>query len=265
MKNTMHQLFKNIIFIYKSRRSWWYTSTLRSKARLSRTVLGSFWLGLSNLITILLLSIIYKSILNLDNFLDYFIYLGLGLSIWSYINSSIVSSSYLLEINSINIKNLNINPIYYVVEEWSFQFQTFIQSFSLIMLVLAFLKFNLIINLFIYALPSLLNLLVFLFWFPLLICIIGSRYQDLYQLTPIFMQLLFLLSPILYKKESLNSFSWLADINIIFSFLMPVRGALINAKFYLGTFNFLFIFNIIGLFITLRIFQRIKSKIPLIV
>ena len=262
-QNIMRYLIKLLLFIYNTRKTWWYTATCRTKARFVRTFLGSFWLGLSNLLSIAVLAGVYGTVFKVGNFKEYSIYLGLGLVVWNYISASTLGSATLFENNATNIKNSNLNPIFYVIEEWGFQLQSFAQSFSLVLIVLSLLKFSLISNLIIYALPGLINLLIFLFWFPLLICIAGARFQDIYQLVPIIMQLLFLLTPILYKKENLSSLDWIADYNIFYVLLSTIREAMIFGDGIMLKKNiFLFFINLLGLFFTLIFYKKIRSKIP---
>ena len=122
-------LLDNFKFAFKSRKAWWYTATSRSRARFARTTLGSFWLGFSNLLSIATLGLVYGTVFSVKDFRSYFIYLGIGLVIWNSISSSISNSPQLFSHNSSNIKNMNLKPLFYTFEEWSFQLQTFIQSF----------------------------------------------------------------------------------------------------------------------------------------
>ena len=246
-------LLDNFKFAFKTRKAWWYTATSRSRARFARTTLGSFWLGFSNLLSIGTLGIVYGTVFSVEDFKSYFIYLGFGLVIWNTISSSISNSPNLFAHNSSNIKNMNLKPIFYTLEEWSFQMQTFIQSFILVFIVFLFFKFSLIINLLIYSWIPFLNLFIFIYWFPLIVCLISVRFTDIAQLVPIVLQLVFLTSPILYRKESLGSLGWITNFNFIYQVLDPLRVSIIN-----GTINYqnsflILIFNFIGVFITIRL------------
>ena len=44
---------------FDSRRAWWFTATARSRARFTRTVIGSLWLGIANLIFCIVLGSVY--------------------------------------------------------------------------------------------------------------------------------------------------------------------------------------------------------------
>ena len=144
-------LLNNFKFAFKTRRAWWYTATSRSRARFVKTTLGSFWLGFSNLLSIGALGVVYGTVFSVEDFRSYFIYLGFGLVIWNTICSSISNSPNLFAHNSSNIKNMNIKPIFYTLEEWSFQLQTFTQSFVLVFSIFLFFKISLITNLLLYS------------------------------------------------------------------------------------------------------------------
>ena len=124
---------------------------------------------------------------------------------WNTIAASIQASPNLLRNNSSNIKNTNIDPIFYTLEEWSFQFQTFVQSFGLVLLVLSLINHSLLFNLITSGFIPFLNLLLLIYWLPVIICILGAKFEDFFQLIPILIQLMFLLSPILYRKDALGS------------------------------------------------------------
>ena len=113
------------------------------------------------------------------------IYLVIGLVVWNSICSSIASAPLHFIDNRSNIQNLKLKPIFYVIEEWAFQIQTFFQSFILVFLVLIFFSKSLFYNLIMSSSIPLLNLFVFLFWFPLIIGLISLRLSDFAQLVPI--------------------------------------------------------------------------------
>tara|TARA_B100001250_G_scaffold385039_1_gene380441 strand:+ start:6837 stop:7634 length:798 start_codon:yes stop_codon:yes gene_type:complete len=255
-------LLDNFKFAFKTRKAWWYTATSRSRARFARTTLGSFWLGFSNLLSIGTLGIVYGTVFSVEDFRSYFIYLGFGLVVWNTISSSISNSPTLFAHNSSNIKNMNLKPIFYTLEEWSFQLQTFIQSFILVFFVFLFLKFTLLSNLLIYSWIPFLNLFIFIYWFPVIICLICVRYTDIAQLVPIVLQLVFLISPILYRKESLGSLKWITNINFIYQILDPIRSSIISGSINYQNSILILGFNFIGLFITIRLLNVESKRLP---
>ncbi|WP_413389347.1 ABC transporter permease [Prochlorococcus marinus] len=255
----------NIKFSFETRKLWWFTATSRTRARFARTALGSFWLGFSNLLSITTLGIVYGTVFSVTDFNSYLIYLGIGLVVWNAICSSISSAPILFINNRSNIQNLKLKPIFYVFEEWAFQVQTFFQSFVLVFLVLLFFNKSLFYNLIVSSWIPFVNLFIFLFWFPLIIALISLRFSDFAQLVPIVLQLIFLISPILYRKESLGDLNWITNINFFYILIDSLRYSLITSNVnYLSQFLILII-NIVGLILSLLILHFQAKKIPFLV
>ena len=250
---------------WKTRRAWWFTATARTRDRFARTALGSFWLGLSNLLSIAVLSFVYGTVFKVKDFNSYVVYLGIGLVAWNAIASAMQSAPNLFRTNAANIKNTNIHPIFYSLEEWSFQVQTFLQSFGLVVLALSFFQHNLVLHLLTAGLLPLINLLIFIYWFPLLLCLLGARYEDFFQLVPIVLQLMFLLTPILYRKETLGSLSWTADINPLYRVLSSLRHAMMQGDVKFEQVLPMLIINLLGVYTSAWLLQRQSHKLPFIV
>ena len=250
---------------WRMRRSWWFTATARTRARFARTFLGSFWLGLSNLLSIAALALVYGTVFKVQDFNAYVVYLGIGLVVWNGISAAIGSAPNLFEHNQAHVHNTNLNPIFYVLEEWAFQLQTFLQSFGLVLLALSWFQHNLLLNLLAYGWLPLLNLFLFLFWAPMIVCLLGARYRDFYQLVPIALQLVFLLSPILYRKDNLGAMAWTANLNPLYRVLSPVRHSLMAGEVQWSVGFLMLAINAVGLLLALRWLNRERPNIPFLI
>ncbi len=247
---------------WRMRRAWWFTATARTRARFARTFFGSFWLGLSNLLSIAVLALVYGTVFKVQDFNTYVVYLGIGLVVWNGICAAIGSAPNLFEHNQVHVHNTNLNPIFYVLEEWAFQVQTFLQSFVLVVLALSWFQHNLLLNLFAYCWLPLLNLFLFLFWVPMVVCLLGARYRDFYQLVPIALQLVFLLSPILYRKDSLGEMAWTASLNPLYRVLSPVRHSLMAGEVQWSVGLLLLGLNFVGVWVALVRLNHERPHLP---
>jgi lipopolysaccharide transport system permease protein len=261
----MNAVSKSLRYAWRSRRAWWFTATARTRARFARTTLGSFWLGLSNLLSIAALSVVYGTVFKVQDFSHYVVYLGTGLVIWNAIAAAIGSAPTLFEYNAGHLKNTNLNPIFYTLEEWAFQIQTFLQSFLLVLLALSLFQPSLYLNFFKAGLLPLVNLALFLYWLPLFICLLGARFRDLFQLVPIVLQLVFLLSPILYAKSNLGHLAWTANLNPLYQMLSPLRHALLHGELRLVLCLILLLINILGLFFAVWLLEKERKNLPFLV
>ena len=122
---------------------------------------------------------------------------------------------------------------------------------------------NLVLNLI--NTQSTLSTLQYLYWVPLLISILGTKFTDLFQLLPVITNLLFLLSPILYSQKNLGKLGLIADLNPVYQVLKLLRDSIIygNNSFFSGIL--ILCLNILMLFITLRVYSFKKSNCLLLV
>ena len=264
--NTKRQsVMSTVSEAWRIRRAWWFTATSRTRARFARTFLGSFWLGLSNLLSIAALALVYGTVFKVQDFNTYVVYLGTGLVVWNGISAAIGSAPNLFESNHTHVHNTNLNPIFYVLEEWAFQLQTFLQSFGLVVIALSWFQHSLLVNLLLYGWLPLLNLFLFLFWAPAIVCLLGARYRDFYQLVPIVLQLVFLLSPILYRKDNLGAMAWTANLNPLYRVLSPVRHSLMAGEVQWSAGLLLLGLNLLGLWVALHWLNRERPHLPFLI
>jgi lipopolysaccharide transport system permease protein len=250
---------------WQLRRVWWFIATARTRARFARTLIGGFWLGLSNLLSIAMLAVVYGTVFKVADFNHYVVYLGVGLVLWNSIAAAIGSAPNLFEHNSQHLHNTNLNPIFYTFEEWAFQIQTFLQSFFLVLLVLSFFQPSLILHLLFASWLPLVNLLLFIYWVPVLVCVLGARYRDVYQVVPILLQLVFLLSPILYESKSLGLLAWTAELNPVYRVLSSLRHSLINGNSSCLNDTLFLVVNLTGIFLSILLVNRERKHLPFLI
>ena len=130
---------------------------------------------------------------------------------------------------------------------------------------IAFIKFNVLINTVIFVFLPFINLLLFMFWFPLITCLLGAKFRDIYQLVPILLQLVFLLSPILYMKENLGSLTWIINLNPFYLYIDQIRESVVYGNLEIMKSFILLIFNLVGLYLSIGILNKEKKYLPFIV
>lgn len=255
-------VWHQLCFAWRMRRVWWFTATARTTARFVRTKLGSLWLGVTNLLSIGALAFVYGTVFRVDGLRDYSVYLGVGLVLWNAIAGAIGSAPRLFEQNRSSLNNINLPPLFYVLEEWAFQIQTFAQSVLVVLLCLSLLHPPLLLHLLTVSLLALLNFILFLFWLPLLVCLAGARFKDVYQLVPVVLQLTFLLSPILYSRSNLGAYTWIAHFNPIYPPISHLRDSLISGHLDIWPGALLLGVNLIGCYFSLLLLRRETRILP---
>ena len=104
-----------------------------------------------------------------------------------------------------------------------------------------------------------------MYWLPLSVSILGLKYKDLYQLIPVILQMMFLVSPILYKKETLGNLSFTADLNPVFQAINFLREALITGNLSIKKLLLMTTLNILGLAFSMQLLKRSKKQLPFLV
>ena len=208
---------------------WWYTAWTRTKARFVRTYLGSFWIGISNLLAICVLGSVYRFIFNVENFKYYFGYLGVGLTLWGFCSGAILSSSTLFQGTRDRSLNSEFTPSYFFLEEIAFQFYIFIQASTPILILIFVIGLSNPINWMIAILP-LINFFLIVFIISGIVGLIGAKYKDLAQLVPVILQLVFLSSPIMFFREAMGRAYIVSKYNILYRFLSSVRTAILDGN-----------------------------------
>ena len=124
---------------------------------------------------------------------------------------------------------------------------------------------NLVANLLLVGWLPLINLLLLIYWLPLVVCMAGARYRDLYQLVPIVLQLVFLLSPILYFQKNLGALAWTAQLNPLYQVLGALRGCLIEGSSPTARDLILLMANLIGIALSIAMLNRQRRQLPFLV
>lgn len=251
-----------IRFAFRTSRAWWYSAWLRSLARFSRTKLGSFWLGLSNVLSVCILGSIYSTILRVPDPVTYITYLGIGLTVWTFMSMSIVSGTMLFTTRRDQLINNSFPSLFYLLEEWAFQIQTFLQAFLFVLIALTPFSPFILLHAFTSIWLPLLNLFLFLLWSSIIMAVLGSRFRDIGQLIPILLQLIFLVSPVLYPRDQLGSLSAIADFNLFYFFLAPVREAVITGSVNLYSQILTLFINLVLVVLGFRLLRSLRHRIP---
>ncbi len=219
--------FKRIRFSYLYK--IWFLAWYRNIARYNRTYLGSLWIGLTNLLQVVVLGLVYGTVFKVPSAKDYFIFLGFGISIWTFIGGCLVSFSDLLIREKNRILNYSGSIYDILAEEYIFQVQVFLQALGMLIAVLIFFDSSIILNLF-SAIGPLIVMFIGVFWISIITSVASLWIRDIAQIIPVIVQLLFLTSPIMYRKEALGGLQFLTKFNLLYQYLGPPREAFISGN-----------------------------------
>lgn len=217
--------FLDLLDSFKYYKKWVYLSYYDIYKRYRRSKLGQIWITISTFVLTFSISLIYSKLFGL-NFIDYLIFLVPSLCLWIFIKETIQDSLNVFYQNKSFFLNEKTNHLVMIFRILSRNVIIYLHNLIIII----------ILNIFYSKDFSFLGLLIFLLNFILImpflfsVCLIGSifvtRFRDLEIIIGNFLQLLFFITPILYKKTFLGSYSWIVDYNIFAIIINFINGPL---------------------------------------
>lgn len=240
---------------------WMSLGWLDVKQRYRRAVLGPFWITISMGVFVFALGIIYAGIFKLDT-TQFLPYLAAGVIVWNIISTTITESGEVfvraeglikhggiplsLHVFRVVFRNLIVGAHNFTVMVLLYVWQPSLLSFNALLVV-----------------PGLVLVILNLTWISMLVGVLCTRYRDLPPIITNVMQIIFFLSPILYKPTTLPAkLSFIVNVNPVFYFVEAVRAPLLGETPRVRIFVVLVAFAVMGWVVTFRFFQVARSRVP---
>lgn len=255
-------MLDTLTYIWKTRLVWSYAAWLKSKVQFARTTFGSFWIGLSNLLTVGVLGLVYSTIFKVADPRGYFIYIAIGLTIWNFLSTTITGSVLIYEQNRFRLLNTSLQPLFFNLEAWAFNLFSFLQAFSLVAVVTFVMQPAGLVGFLCYGWLPLLNVGIGSFTLAVITSLLGARFRDVYQVVPIALQLAFLSAPILYPEKYLTRYTWLADWNPPYRLVRPLRSAIVEGQGDFGNQIGMLALNLALAALVLWLYRRWRPRLP---
>lgn len=174
-------------------------STLR--ARYARSKLGQFWLSVSTFLLILSTGIVWSLIWNMP-IDEYLPYVGVGHVVYIFVSTTISESSTVL----VGDSRIYLNDrMPFLISVFAHIYRNLIILLhnvpTIVILVLWSVRAHLDLSL-MYPVAILMTML-FLFFMSYALALLCARYRDILQLVAVIMQIIFLLTPIMWKVDML--------------------------------------------------------------
>jgi len=242
---------------------WFFLSCQDIKQRYRRSVIGPFWITISNAIIIAMLSFLYGALFGLP--LDvYAPYLASGMLVWSFISVTINESTSLFSESRNIIQQVNYPLSFYTYRLISRNI--LILFHNLLIMPFIYFYFETTINVFNILLffAGLLVLSINLFFISFCSAIICTRFRDIQPLITNIVQAVFFVSPIMWLPSILEArgvASWLLVLNPIYYLLDIVRSPMLGQSPSYSSVIVSFSL-MIGLFlVTFMLLAKTKSKV----
>jgi ABC-type polysaccharide/polyol phosphate export permease len=228
--------------------------------RYRRSVLGPFWLTLSMAILAGSLAVVYGSLFRIE-ISDYIGYLCIGLSVWSLFSSSFVDGCQVFLGSEYIIKQTRLPYSAYVFRMLWRNIIIFLHNIVIFfMIAIGMGQWPGAIGLL--ALPGTVLLVCTMAWVSLLLGLACARFRDIPPIIANMTQLLFLITPIMWKPETLGERRFLIDVNPVFHVIEVVRAPLLGQMPSALSWGVALFMTVAGSAITFLIFSRYRRRLP---
>lgn len=251
---------KDLIDGLRRWRLWISLGWLDVKQRYRRAVLGPFWITISMAVLVLTLGTVYAGIFRQDvhSFLPY---LAGGFIVWNFCTATInESTTAFIQADGL-IKQGGI-PISLHIFRTIFR-NFIINAHNLSVMVLLYVWHPALLNWHLLLIvPGLALMLVNFAWISFIIAVLCTRFRDLPPIIQNILQILFFVTPVMYRPASLPArLSFVVDLNPFFYLIEAVRAPMLGQAAPPYTYPVLIAFAIAGSSLAFWFLIRTRARI----
>lgn len=227
--------------------------------RYSRSVLGPFWLTASMAVMVVALGVLYSRLFNqsIDDFLPFFC---VGLLVWTLIASYLTEGGMLFTGSESYIKQIRLPYSVYVYRSSWAKLIIFAHNFIIYLGVLIYFQiWPGAISLL--AIPGLMLVVFNGTIASLTIGIVSARFRDIPQIITSLVQILFFLTPIFWKPETLKGHAYVMDFNPFYHLLEIVRAPLLGNLPSAASYWSVLLLTLINVGVGFAFFARFRARI----
>lgn len=241
-------------------RIWLHLGLLEVKQRYRRSVLGPWWISISMLIFVAVMSVIFSRLFA-QSLPQYMTFFTSGFLLWTFVSSCINESTDIFRMNSGFIKQINLPYNLYILKFLTKHVSFIAHNFIVYFLVIGFFKFNpgwvgLL------AIPGVLLLIVNMYWVSLLVAVVSTRFRDMVPIINSAVQIMFFVTPISWMPKLLGETSIIVKLNPLVYLLDVARLPLQGIAPSMNTWALAIVIACLGVIISLAVFNSVRSRIP---
>jgi lipopolysaccharide transport system permease protein len=227
--------------------------------RYRRSMLGPLWLTASMAVMVIALGGLYSQLFNTPIH-DFLPYLSVGLLLWNLMSSFLTEGGALFTGAESYIKQVRLPYSVYVFRSGWSKLVIFAHNFFIYFGVLLYFQIwpgSLVLL----AIPGLLLILLNGAAVTLCIGMISARFRDVPQLINSLVQIIFFVTPIMWKPELLRGRTYIADLNPFYHLLEIVRAPLLGQLPPARSYIAVLLITVINVGIGCAFFARFRSRI----
>lgn len=241
---------------------WLMFAYLDIKLRYRRSVLGPFWITISMAITIYSMGYLYAHLFHTDLQI-YYPFLAAGMLSWAFISTTITELIDTFTNLESTIKQIKLPYSLYIHRVAMRNLLVFFHNILAIIPILvifhevAKLNYNTL-----FLIPSLIIIYINTITYGLIFAMIGARYRDISQITKSAIQVIFFLTPIMWKPEILPvDKRYITLLNPFFSLVELIRAPLLGTFPSSHDIKTALLITLLGIGLCYKMFTRYRTRI----
>lgn len=242
---------------------WWLWNAMGWQDILLRyrgSVLGPFWLTLSMGIMIATLGVLYSTLFKIELH-DYMPFLCLGILSWNLLSALVIESCYVFVQAEAIVKQVKLP---FSVHAYRMIWRNLIVAgHNVVVYPIVMILFGVTPTVAtLLFIPGLALVLLNAVWVAMLLGLICARFRDVPQIVASLVQVVFFVTPIIWKPELLGRHQSLAHLNPFFAFVDLLRAPLLGVAPDMLSWGMGLLTTVIGWGVTMAMFSRFRSRIP---
>lgn len=242
-----------------NRDMWLYMGWQDIKQRYRRSVLGPWWITLSTGLIILTLGLVWSQVFK-QAAAEYMQFFSVGIVIWTLVSGFLNESAIGITQFEGLIKQRKTTFFIFVLRVYVRHLIIFLHNLVIILLVFFYFKVNVTFN-FLLFLPYFILFSVTLVCWGMPIALFCARFRDMPQIVTNLIQVLFYLTPIIWRPEQIGNYENFLIFNPIYPLVSVLRKPLLSEIPNLSEFSIVCLIGFLGFFISVYLLERFSKRI----
>lgn len=230
------------------------------RQRYSRSIIGPFWTTLSLAAMVGGLGLVYGTLFKVP-LLDFLPYLAVGMLVWTFLVGMLLEGCGAFVAAEVAIKQMPV-PLSVHVYRLVWRALIVFAHNAIVVLVLLLARPLTLLAGLVPALAGVLLIALNGVAAALMLGTLAARFRDLTQLVVNLSSMVFFVSPILWRADSLGERAWIAYANPIYHFVEIVRAPLLGDGLPLASWGFAALFTALNIAVAFWLFARFRWRIP---
>lgn len=241
-------------------RALWSTMAMHDiRQRYRRSVLGPFWITISMGVMVAALGLLYGKIFRLS-LQDYMPYLSSGFVVWGLISGIVVDGTRTFTSSENLIRQLSAPLSIYAYRSVWLNLVTFAHHIWIFALVAIW--FEVVPGWgALWCVPGIVFLAINGLWVGLLLGLLSARFRDIPLMVASVMQVLFFLTPVIWRADMLPERVILLDLNPFYHIMETVRAPLLGGSATVENWLVVLLITFTGWAVTLVVFSMYRWRI----